>query len=274
MQEVGAQLRLNPSAFASPEAAAARLAAVTASALAANPGQATALVQLAIGSLVASGSIAAANADTLASAVAAVTASAATAVPDQAAAVAQAAARGVTFARTRDAIEAARAANPRATTGQLTQAALRVLDDAATTAPLSAASTAAFMATLARGPERGGESAASIMAAAVERGALEGIADALRRLGADPITNSALAVAATVATAGELLTVRTTVVAATASSVSTQTFTRGVLSPLTTQSIGGVATAATAPAAAAPDPGGTVLPALDQSQVIVSPSRP
>lgn len=257
--------------------AAAVLAAVTAvmdaaarSVAGRNPAQVAALTQAAVAAVTHTGTTTGASPEALAPVAAALTVSAMGAAPAQVNAIAEAAALAVTLTRATDAVQAARTTSPRVTPEQLIEAATRALDAPATTAALSAIATVAASHHFARGAEATNE-AAFVIGAAVDRGARAGTTAALNsiRAGAGGSGGPAPTVTVTVDRAGEVITLTSTVVAATVSSVSIQTLTRGVLGPLVTQSIAGVATAA----AAAAEAGGPVLPALDQSQLIVSPSR-
>ena len=127
------------SAAGSAENASALLASVTSAAVRALPGQATAIVQLTVGAIMAPGSAAGGNPQAALRAVSAVTDAAVRAVIasggglSQAGGAAQAAAHGIVQARVSDAVNAARAANPNLTPDQL----LVVANEAARSEPVT-----------------------------------------------------------------------------------------------------------------------------------------
>ena len=273
----------------SQQATLAAVSAVTEAAVravaASNPGQIAAITQAAASAVTSSSSTTGANDAAVIAAVSAVTTAAVNAAPGQAGAAAQGAAQGVINAKVTEAVNAAKAANPAATGDQLAQVANQASNSPGAASAVSTVATTATTRVLALTGQSSNAAAAdataSMIASAVNSGSTAGASTGAGTTITVPSTTNVTGpqVIVNVAQTPGGSTVTANAGAGTSSSTSSQTITGGTSGVITTQTgsttvtIGG---ANTPNAGAAPGGDGNtaILPPLDQTQQVVSPSKP
>jgi hypothetical protein len=263
---------------ANPQATLSAIAAVTEAATravaASDPARVSAIAQAAASVVSASGATTGGTQDSLIAAVAAVTAAAVNGAPGEANAVAQGAAQGVVTTKVADAISTAKSAVPGLTPEQVAQIATQTMSSSGMTAALSGIATTATSSAFGANGTTGAQATATAIGSAVNAGVSAGVASSATSLGLAASSISSPVVSLGVVSSGGTATITTNVTSGVATATSSQSVTNGLASNLLTQTKSGLETAATTtttPVAA--DLGSTVLPALDQNQPIVSPSR-
>lgn len=273
----------------SQQATLAAVSAVTEAAVRAvatsNPGQIIAITQAAASAVTSSGSTTGANDAAVIAAVSAVTSAAVNAAPGQAAAAAQGAAQGVINTKVTEAVNTAKASNPAATGDELAQIANQASNSSGATAAVSTVATTATSRLLVlTGQSSDGAAAgatASMIASAVNSGSTAGATTGAGTTITVPKTTSVTGPQVTVNVSQTVggSTVTSNSGAGTTTSTSSQTIAgSGSGGPITTQTgsttvtIGG---STTPNSGAAPGANGntTILPPLDQTQQVISPSK-
>lgn len=235
-----------------------------------NTQQISTITEAAAATVAAAGRATSANDDGVSAAVSAITSAAVGAAPTQASAAAQGAAKGVIEAKIADAVAAAKSSNPNASSTDLEAVANAAANSAGATAAVSTIATTAVgreLATTGQGNNSTtANSVAITIAAAVNAGSASG-ASAANNLIASSATVTAPTVTVTVSPTNNGLVVNSTSGTADIHSTATQTVNGNSLTPITTQTVSptGVQQTVIQPE--------NILPPLDQTQPVVSPSR-
>lgn len=239
-----------------------------------NPGQVSAITQAAAAAVTSSISTTGASDASVLAAVSAVTSAAVNGAPSQAAGAAQGAAQGVINAKVTEAVNAAKAANPAATGDQLAQVANQAANSAGAAAAVSTVATTAASRLLALNGQAANAAAADA-AALLIAGAVNSGSSAGAVITTPHTTNiTGPQVTVNVAQGGLGSTVTSNAGGGATSSTSSVTIVGGTSGAITTQS---GASLVTLGGQTAPISGGNastaILPPLDQTQQILSPSR-
>jgi hypothetical protein len=260
-----------------PNTTATALAAITGAAVraaaAANPQQIGVIAEAATAAVTSAGVTTSKNDNSVSAAVSAVTAAAVSAAPTQAAAAAQGAAKGVIETKVTEAVNAAKAANPNLSGEDLAKVANDVANGPGATAAISTIATTATGSLLASTGQGGNtaaaNSAAASIAAAVNSGSNSGagVASSLIPPTSTPLTGATVSVTVTQTQAGTVI--NSTSGNSDVHSTATQTVNGNSLSPIKTQTV-----APTGTTQNTVTPVAEILPALDQTQPVVSPARP
>jgi hypothetical protein len=270
----------------SQSATLAAVAAITEAAVRAvaqsNPQQISNITEAAASAVTTSGTATSGSEAALSAAVAAVTSAAVSAAPGQGAAAAQGAAKGVIETEISGAVSAAKANNPNITTEQLAAIANDASNSSAATAAVSVIATAATSSVLASTGQTGNTAisgaTASAIAAAVNSGSSSGATGAASAaLGSTTTQITAPTVTINITQGSGGSTVSSTANGAVAHSTSSETVAGHNLSAITIQTTTptGTTTTNTPPPLTAPGASNSaILPPLDQTQPVVSPSKP
>ena len=235
-----------------------------------NAQQISAITEAATATVAAAGRTTSGNDNAVSAAVSAITSAAVGAAPTQAAAAAQGAAKGVIETKVAEAIAKAKSANPNASSEELAAAANAAANSAGATAAVSTIATTATGRELAATGQANTATATSVattIAAAVNAGSASGASSASNQI-LSAATVTAPTVTVTVNPGANGLVINSTSGTADTHSTATQTVSGNTLSPITTQTVSPTGT--TQPVIQ-PE---SILPPLDQTQPVVSPSRP
>lgn len=235
-----------------------------------NPQQISAITEAATSTVASAGRTTSANDNAVSAAVSAITSAAVGAAPTQAAAAAQGAAKGVIEAKVADAVANAKNANPNASADELAAAANAAANSAGATAAVSTIATTATGRELAATGQANTATANTVgttIAAAVNAGSAAGASSAGNQISSSA-TVTAPTVTVTINPGANGLVINSTSGTADTHSTATQTVNGNNLTPITTQTVSPTGTTQTV------IPTENILPPLDQTQPVVSPSRP